>query len=175
MPTAREDEVCPHSVREIDFHSLSLRKRGEGRGEGPAFASSNASQRSRHQRQASDASPSRVSSHHCACIEVRFTDFDDGENQACDAVSTITLLAYWSACVMSSSSTSGKSRRMACRSGYVATMSSSRRTVRRRSRMHGWPFNLRGSDVMRVSCMASTVTRRRLGRRSGEGHAACRS
>lgn len=50
---------------------------------------------------------------------------------------------------MSSSSSSGNSRCRSPRSGYVATASTTRRTVKRSWRMHGCPFIRLGSTVIR--------------------------
>src|SRR5580700_5968519 len=64
-------------------------------------------------------------------------------------LSSSEAAAYAKACWMSSLSSSGYSRNSSLRSGYVASASSTRLTVSRELRTHGWPFIRLGSEVMR--------------------------
>src|ERR1700692_4027019 len=54
---------------------------------------------------------------------------------------------------MSSSSNSGNARRSSALSGYIATNWTTRRTVSRRSRTHGCPFILPGSELTRSNTL----------------------
>src|SRR5487761_225439 len=71
-------------------------------------------------------------------------------------LSSTKAAAKVSACRMSSSSSSGYSRFSSARSGYVASASRTRRTVRRRSRMHGSPF-MRVTSIVILSILSILV------------------